>query len=107
MLRDDPRTDTSGTDTSGLDTLRRLVMDQGIATFVPFLVTGEGNFLPNGVEESSGYVLDATGRVFRFWLAWDAEREAPVLSVWRPVESSARWETHPEYVRARETLGLR
>ncbi len=102
MLREDSRTDTSG-----LDTLRRLVMGKGIATFVPFLVTGEGAFLPNGAEESSGYVLDEAGRVFRFWLTWDSEREAPVLSVWRRVESSARWETHPEYLRARATLGLR
>ena len=102
MIRDD-----LGTDAASVDLLRRLVMGRGIDTFVPFLVTGEGTFLPDGVEESSGYVLDATGRVFRFWLAWDAERQAPALSVWRPVESSSRWEKHPEYVRARETLGLR
>ena len=90
-----------------VDTLEQLVAARGIGTFAPFLVTGEGAILPNGDEESSGYVLDATGRVFRFWLAWDGERGAPALTVWRQVEDPGRWREHPEYRRAQELLGRR
>lgn len=43
--------------------LDALVRARGLQQFAYFLVTGEGSFLPNGVEVTSGHVLDATGRV--------------------------------------------
>lgn len=89
-----------------VDTLEQLVAARGIGACAPFLVAGEGTILPNGDEESSGYVVDETGRVFRYWLAWDDERDAPTLSVWRQVEQPDRWRDHPEYRKAREQLGL-
>jgi hypothetical protein len=47
-----------------------------------FLVAGEGKFFLATspwaeIEESSGFVLDKRGRVFMFWLGWDAERQGP------------------------------
>ncbi len=87
------------------DTLEQLVAARGIGAFAPFLVSGEGTALPNGDEESSGYVLDSAGRVFRFWLAWDDEQGAPALTVWRQVDQPGRWREHPEYRRAQALLG--
>ena len=95
------------TEPASTDTLEQLVAAQGVGAFAPFLVTGEGTILPNGDEETSGYVLDATGRVFRFWLAWDGELGAPALTVWRRVEEPGRWREHPEYRRAQDLLGAR
>ncbi len=57
----------------------------------------------------SGSVLDArlnaSGRVFSFWMEWDAERRQPILSEWDQVEPEPFWTTLPEYQRARLRLG--
>ena len=39
--------------------LDTLVRARGLQRFAYFLVTGEGSFLPNGVEVTGGHVLDA------------------------------------------------
>ena len=86
--------------------LDTLVRARGLQRFAYFLVTGEGSFLPNGVEVTSGHVLDASGRVFRFWTTWDAERDQASFKVWRPAAASPRWERMGEYQRARAAVGL-
>ncbi len=65
------------------------------------LVTGEGRFLPNNVEVTSGYVLDASSQVFRFWMTWDTVRDRASLKIWRPAAANPRWDRLGEYQRAR------
>jgi hypothetical protein len=69
-----------------------------------FFVTGEGKALPDDLEETSGYVLDETGRVFSFWVDWDESRSAPTLTEWEQVEAEPHWTKDPEYRRAREIV---
>ena len=83
-----------------------LVRERGLDRFAYFLVTGEGRFLPNGVEVTSGHVLDATGRVFRFWTAWDADRDRASFKIWKPTTPNPRWERSREYQRACTAVGL-
>jgi len=86
--------------------LDALVRENGLEQFAYFLVTGEGRFLPNGVEVTSGHVLDATGRVFRFWTSWDADRDRASFKIWRSTTLNPRWERSREYQRARAAVGL-
>jgi hypothetical protein len=83
-----------------------LVRARGLRRFAYFLVTGEGSFLPNGVEVTSGHVLDASGQIFRFWTAWDKERNQATFKTWRPAATNPRWERMVEYQRARTAVGL-
>ena len=72
-----------------------------------FFTSGEGRYLPGTrIEESSGYVLDQLGRVYFYWLGWDAEVGAPALIRWRTEVPSASWQDDAEYGRARARLGL-
>ena len=86
--------------------LDALVRARGLQRFAYFLVTGEGRFLPNGVEVTSGHVLDATGRVFRFWTSWDMERDQASFKIWRSEVANPRWERSQEHQRARAAVGL-
>ena len=86
--------------------LDALVRERGLEQFAYFLVTGEGRFLPNGIEVTSGHVLDATGRIFRFWTTWDGERDQASFKVWKPTPPNPRWERTGEYQRARAAVGL-
>src|SRR5688572_2133930 len=91
------------------DLLARLIRQKteiGAKPFSLFFVTGEGRYLPQRihgerVEEASGYVVDVAGEVFRFWLGWDSQHEAPALTIWRRVRPAARWATDAEYREAR------
>src|SRR6266496_3015131 len=83
-----------------------LVRGRGLERFAYFLVTGEGRFLPNGVEVTSGHVLDATGRVFRFWTSWDTDLNQASFRIWRPAAPNPRWSRSREYQRARAAMGL-
>jgi len=85
--------------------LDALVRARGLRRFAYFLVTGEGSFLPNGVEVTSGHVLDATGQVFRFWTTRDTERDQANFKIWRPA-ANPRWERMGECQRARAAVGL-
>ena len=86
--------------------LDALVRSKGLERYAYFFVTGEGHFFPNGVEESSGSVIDDHGRVFDFWTAWDARRERPTFRFWRQVDPEPHWERSAEYRRARQAVGL-
>ena len=50
-----------------LSTLDRLVQEQRIGRFAYFFLSGEGVFYPDGTEESSGHVIDESGRTYAFW----------------------------------------
>ena len=76
-----------------------------------FFTVGEGLALPDSkpgddVEEASGCVLDRQGRVFRFWLGWDEQAQAPALVEWEQVQPQAHWLRSAEYRRALEKMGL-
>lgn len=86
--------------------LDALVRARGLRRFAYFLVTGEGSFLPNGIEVTSGHVLDASGQVYRFWTSWDTEQDQASFKIWRPAASNPRWERNREYQRARTAVGL-
>lgn len=86
--------------------LDKLVRERGLERFAYFLVSGEGRTLPNGIEVTSGHVLDTSGRVFRFWTDWDAERNQPAFKTWKLATPNLRWEHIGEYQLARAALGL-
>ncbi len=87
--------------------LDALVRSKGLERYAYFFVTGEGHFFPNGIEESSGSVIDDRGRVFDFWMGLDPETGRPGLTVWREVEPELHWQRSAEYQQAREAVGLR
>jgi hypothetical protein len=86
--------------------LDALVRAKGLERYAYFFVTGEGRFLPDGTEESSGCVLDASGRVFSFWTGWDAGRGQKILAEWEEVSVEPHWRRSAEYRRARAAVGL-
>jgi hypothetical protein len=93
--------------------LHQLIQEHGLAEgeYALFFVTGEGQYLPistpgDEVEETSGYVFDLLGRVFSFWLGWDAQAKAPALTEWELVEPETHWRRSAEFRRARERVGL-
>lgn len=65
--------------------LHRLIREHGLDQYGTFFVSGEGKLLPDGSENGSGYVIDAGGRVFWFWLDWDLDRQALALTQWEQV----------------------
>src|SRR6188472_1437875 len=84
-----------------LSTLDRLVQEQRIGRFAYFFLSGEGVFYPDGTEESSGHVIDESGRTYAFWTGWDAARGAVTLSQWDAVDTEPAWLQSAEYRRAR------
>jgi hypothetical protein len=93
--------------------LDELIQKRGLLgdEYALFLVAGEGRFFPATsrwaeIEESSGFVLDKRGRVFMFWLGWDAERQGPGLTDWEEVEPEPHWGKASEYQKARQKVGL-
>lgn len=87
------------------DILDKLIRDQGLEHFAPFFVTGEGKEMPGDLEESSGYVLDTSGRVYSFWLGWSERLGEPVFTEWQEIKPESAWNDAAEYQRAREILG--
>jgi hypothetical protein len=74
-----------------------------------FWCTGEGRFLPNGEEESSGHVIVPSGEIWFWWTGWDAEARRVVFAIWEPVATDVvEWQTYPgdEYQQACAQLGL-
>lgn len=86
--------------------LGRLVSARVFGPYAFFFVSGEGEFFPNGVEESSGFVIDRHGSVHSFWTGWDADRDEVTLVGWESVDPEPTWLEDDEYRRAREALGL-
>ena len=89
-----------------LDVLRDLVRGKGLDRFAFFLTSVEGLFMPDDTEEVSGCVVDGQGRVFSFWMEWDAEEGAPTLGQWEQIEPQPHWAEIREYQRARKAVGL-
>jgi hypothetical protein len=89
-----------------MDTAQRLLAERVGARFGLFFVTGEGALLPDGSEETTGYLVDAAGRVFRFALGWDRRRNALVIDEWQQVEPPASWHDSDEYREALAEAGL-
>jgi hypothetical protein len=83
-----------------------LMREQGLCRFVRFGSTVEGRFLPNGVDETSGYVLDEWERVFFYWTGWDEEAGRPIFTIWRRADDETNWLGDPAYQRARAQLGF-
>jgi hypothetical protein len=71
-----------------------------------FFVTGEGEYLPNGDEETSGFVIDDSGQAYSFWTGWDSARQAVTFSEWETVDVEAEWLGVGEFERARAAAGL-
>jgi len=96
------RTQTSHRHERQRETLHRLLRDRGLHRYGLFFVTGEGTPLPDGLEATSGFVIDERGQVYSFWLGWDDDRQQAALTEWQPVEADPRWERSAEYRRARD-----
>jgi hypothetical protein len=87
--------------------ISRLLRERGIGRHALFLTQREGTALPNGLEAVSGFVLEPSGRVHGFWLAWDDRRQTPTLAPFYPVEDAASAFTEDaEYQGARRALRL-
>jgi hypothetical protein len=86
--------------------LDRLARARGLKRYAFFFVTGEDDLLPNGVETSSGFVIDDHGRVFSFWTGWDMDCQEPTFSDWERIEPEPGWENSREYRQARQQVGL-
>ena len=86
--------------------IERLIRERGLQRFGLFFVTGEGEDLPNGDEEQSGYVIDDQGQIYSFWTGWDAARKQVTFSEWELVEEESEWRGVGEYERARARAGL-
>ena len=93
-------------DAAPMDMLRRLVREKGLRRFAFFFVTGEGRKLPNGLEVTSGTVIDRTGAVYSFWTAWDDARNEPTLTRWRQIQPDHDWLEDDEYREALDAVGL-
>lgn len=86
--------------------LDRLVRERVQGDYAYFFVTGEGEFMAEGIEQASGCVIDRKGRIFSFWLGWDSKQRAAALTEWEEVEPEAHWSRSREYLRARAAVGL-
>jgi hypothetical protein len=71
-----------------------------------FFVTGEGEYLPNGDEEQSGYAIDDQGQAYAFWTGWDHLHQVVVFSEWEPVDIETEWLGVAEFERAWAAAGL-
>lgn len=107
------RAATTGWDTRQSRLLDTLIQRKGLrpGDYALFGVTGEGTLLPTSrpgeeIEEASGLLIDRSGRVFAFWLGWDAHQGEPTLVDWEEVPPEPHWRTDPEYQEARQQLGL-
>jgi hypothetical protein len=93
--------------------LHDLIQRQGLApgAYALFFVEGEGELHPDDpawddIEAESGYVIDTTGTVHAFWLAWDEARGGPALTEWEEIAPEPAWRDDPEYQGARRAVGL-
>ena len=87
--------------------IARLLRARGIGRHALFLTQHEGTMLPDGLEAVSGFVLDARGQVYGFWLTWDERENALALTPFYAVEDAASaFAEDAEYQAARRVLGL-
>src|SRR5438067_2411411 len=88
--------------------LERLIRERGLARFGIFHASGEGQILPDGSENGSGYVVDQGGRHYFYCLGWDVGRAQLALTRWQELEPTefADLQDVPEYRKARGAAGL-
>ena len=86
--------------------LATLLAERGLKRYGRFAVTGEGTFMPDGYEETSGYLLSSEGKAFFFWTGWDESAQRTTFEMWQPTESQTGWESSEEYHAARVAAGL-
>jgi hypothetical protein len=94
------------TDSRPASPIEGLVRERGLLRSGLFLVTGEGDELPNGDEEQSGFVVDDQGQIHSFWTGWDEARREVTFTEWEPVDEEPQWRGVGEYERARTRAGL-
>ena len=94
------------TDSQSASPIEMLVRERGLQRFGLFFVTGEGEDLPNGDEEQSGYIIDNQGQIYSFWTGWDATRQQVTFSEWELVDEEPEWRGVGEYERARARAGV-
>src|SRR4051794_21697409 len=87
-------------------TLHALLEKRGVVRYGVFFATGEGNEMQNGEEESTGYVISPTGRVYFYAIGWDRDTQTPTFTTWENVEIEPHWSDSPEYIHARRNAGL-
>jgi hypothetical protein len=80
-----------------------LIRSKGLERFALYDTTIEGRVYPNGMDETSGSVVDDRGRAFDFWTGWDDERGEPTFRFWHEAVPRTRGTSER---RARERLGL-
>jgi len=108
-MRDDSSMATkrgARTDSLPESSIERLIRERGLRRFGTFFVTGEGEYLPNGDEETSGYAIDDQGQAYSFWTGWDEAQQGVVFSEWEPVDTESEWSGVAEFERARAAAGL-
>lgn len=103
MLNANPSSDTQPSRGS----LRSLIADKGLKRYGVFFSTDEGVDMPNGEEESTGYVIDAHGIAYFYAIGWSLEQSSPAFLVWQKTRIEPRWVESSEYRRARKAAGLK
>ncbi len=86
--------------------LHGLIREKGLEKYALFFVAGEGSEFPNGLEESSGCVIDGEGRIYSFLAGWDPGKGQPTFTLWEQIEPQPDWLEDSEYRRARRRVGL-
>jgi hypothetical protein len=102
-------------DERSMAAVHRLIAERVPGRFATFADVGEGDIgdgdipaqglFPDGTEATSGHVILEDGRVFFWWMDWDAEQGRPVLGTWVEVQDDPS-DTTWEYRRARKAVGL-
>jgi hypothetical protein len=87
-------------------TLSDLLHQKGLSKYGIFFAADEGRRMRNGEEEASGFVVASDGRIYSYWIRWDAMREKPVLTEWDEVKEEPHWRLSSEYRIARMRAGL-
>ena len=86
--------------------LNRLIRTRVFGSYALFFESGEGEYFPNGVERTSGLVINQRGHVWAFWTGWDTDRSEVVLTEWESVDPDPAWLEDDEYQEARRAVGL-
>ena len=101
------RTPAPDRDERAMSAVATLLTERGMGRHATFFDVGEGEEIPDGTESTSGFVIDAEGRVYFFWTDWDADRGGPTFGTWRRVDPPPdAWLESEEYRAARVSVGL-
>ena len=89
-----------------LAVLERLMRSKGLERFGLFFVTDEGEPALDGSGESSGFVVDQSGRTYFFAVDWSAGQRDGLLIEWEEISPEPDWQCSAQYQRARADAGL-